>query len=72
MHQKFKNKYQTVCKVYVCAPLLSYVWLFATPMDRGAWRFPRQEEYLSVLPFPPPRNLPDPGIEPTSLTSPAL
>ena len=33
--------------------------------------FPRQE-YRSGLPFPPPGDLPDPGIEPTSLTSPAL
>ena len=27
------------------------------------WRFPRQE-YWSGLPFPPPGDLPDPGIEP--------
>ena len=27
--------------------------------------FPRQE-YWSGLPFPPPENLPDPGIEPRS------
>ena len=33
--------------------------------------FPR-EEYWSGLPFPPPRYLPDPGIEPMSLVSPAL
>ena len=33
--------------------------------------FPRQE-YQSGLPFPPPRDLPDPGIEPVSLVSPAL
>ena len=33
--------------------------------------FPRQE-YWSVLPFPPPGDLPDPGIEPTSLMSPEL
>ena len=31
--------------------------------------FPRQE-YWSGLPFPPPGNLPDPGIEPESLASP--
>ena len=31
-----------------------------------------QEEYWSRLPCPPPRNLLDPGIEPTSLISPAL
>ena len=33
--------------------------------------FPRQE-YWSGLPFPSPGDLPDPGIEPTSLASPAL
>ena len=33
--------------------------------------FPRQE-YWSVLPFPSPVDLPDPGIKPTSLASPAL
>ena len=33
--------------------------------------FPRQE-YCSGLPCPPPRDLPHPGIEPMSLTSPAL
>ena len=34
-------------------------------------RFSRQE-YWSELPCPPPGHLPDPGIEPTSLTYPAL
>ena len=33
--------------------------------------FPRQE-YWSGLPFPPPGHLPDPGIKPASLVSPAL
>ena len=33
--------------------------------------FPRQE-YCSGLPFPTPGHLPDPGIEPESLVSPAL
>ena len=31
-----------------------------------------QEEYWSGLPCPPPADLPNPGIEPASLTSPAL
>ena len=31
-----------------------------------------RREYWSVLPFPPTGDLPDPGIEPTSLASPAL
>ena len=30
------------------------------------------QEYWSGLPFSPPGDLPDPGIEPRSLTSPAL
>ena len=38
------------------------------PLSMG---FSRQE-YWSGLPCPPPGDLPDPGIEPTSLTSPAL
>ena len=31
-----------------------------------------RQEYWSGLPCPPPGDLPDPGIEPTSLTSSAL
>ena len=31
-----------------------------------------RQEYWSGLPFPPPGDLPDPGIEPMSLMSPAL
>ena len=31
-----------------------------------------RQEYLSGLPFPSPGDLPDPGIEPLSLNSPAL
>ena len=38
------------------------------PLSMG---FSRQE-YLSWLPSPTPGNRPDPGIEPTSLESPAL
>jgi len=37
------------------------------PLSSG---FSRQE-YWSGLPFPPPRDLPDPGIKPASLASPA-
>ena len=52
------------------------VWLFVTlwtvahqlPLSMG---FSRQE-YWSGLPCPPPRDLLVPGIEPTSLSSPAL
>ena len=31
-----------------------------------------RQEYWSGFPFPSPENLPDPGIEPISLASPAL
>ena len=51
--------------------VFSRVWLFVTPWTAVcqallSMRFFRQE-YWSGLPFPPPQNLPDPGIEPTSL-----
>ena len=57
---------------HTCAQLPSRVQLFATrwtvagqdPLSMG---FSRQE-YMSGLPFPPPGDLPDPGIEPTSPT----
>ena len=68
-----------------CACVLSCfsrVPLFAIPMDCSpsvqgilcnplSRAFSRQE-YWSGLPCPPPGDLPDPGIEPTSLRSPAL
>ena len=31
-----------------------------------------RQEYWSELPFPPPKDLPDPGIKPASLMSPAF
>ena len=54
----------------------SHIQLFATlwTMARQAplsVRFFRQE-YWQGLPCPPPRDLPDPGIEPATLRSPAL
>ena len=56
--------------------MLSHVQLFVmtwavacrAPLSIG---FPRQE-YWSGLPFPIPRDFPDPGIEPMSFVSPAL
>ena len=38
------------------------------PLSMGFFR----QEYRSGLPLPPPRDLPDPGIKPISLASPAL
>ena len=59
----------------VCVFMISCVQLFATP-----WTVARQaplsvefsrQEYWCKLPFPS-SSLPDPGIEPTSLASPAM
>ena len=58
------------------AQMLSCVQLFVTPKTVAhqaplSMRFPRPE-YWSELPFPLPGDLPNLGIEPVSLTSPAL
>ena len=61
-----------LCACYVTC----HVWLFVTP-----WTIAHQaplsmelsrQEYWSGLPGPPPGDLPDPGIKPVSLTSPAM
>ena len=54
----------------------SHVWLFMTLWTR-AYQAPLSmgfswQEYWSRLPFPPPENLPQPGMELESLASPAL
>ena len=60
-----------------CVPSrFSHVRLFATPWT-AAFKAPlsmgfSRLEYQSVLPRPAPGDLPDPGIKPASLTSPAL
>ena len=59
----------------VLKSLLS-VWFFVTPQTVAlqaplSMGFPRQE-YWSVLPFPPPGDLPDSGIKPMSLMSPTV
>ena len=58
------------------AQSLSRVQLFATPWTSAcqaplSMGFSRQE-YWSGFPFPPPGDLPDPGIKPTSPVSLAL
>ena len=65
----------SVC-VHVCVHTLSHVQLFSIPWTIAhqaplSVGFSRQG-YWSGLPFPSPENLPDPGIEATSLASPAL
>ena len=59
-----------------CCVVLSCVWLSVIPWTKASQAplsmgFPRQE-FWSRLPFPSPGDLPDPGIEPASLSSPAL
>ena len=56
--------------------LLSHNQVFVTPWSVArqaplSMGFSRQESW-SGLPFPPPGDLPDPGIEPASLVFPAL
>ena len=60
----------SVLYVRICAQWPSHVWLFVTPWAIAhhaplPMSFPRQE-YQSGLPCPPPGELPNPGIEPTS------
>ena len=62
--------------VCVCVQSLSCVQFFATPSTVPlqvplSMGFSRQE-YWNGLPFPTPGDLPNPGIKPTSLASPAL
>ena len=55
---------------FSCVQLIATLWTIVckAPLSMG---FSRQE-YWSELPCPPPWDLPDPEIEPVSLTSPAL
>ena len=60
----------------MCAKSLQSCPTLCNPMDCSlqaplSMGFSRQE-YRSGLPCPPPGDLPDPGIKPTSLMSPAL
>ena len=61
---------------YSSVQLLSRVQVFVTPWTVAhqappSMGFSRQE-YWRGLPFPPPEDLPNPRMEPVSLTSPAL
>ena len=58
-----------------CSTVLSCVRPFVTPSTEAhqaplSVEFSRQE-YWSGLPFPPPADLPNPGIEPASPATPA-
>ena len=75
MQVPYKNKNRTImhpCMLscFSCVRLCAALWLIArqAPLSMG---FSRQEHW-SGLSCPPPEGLPDPGIKPTSLRSPAL
>ena len=76
LHTCINIYYICYLSVHVCAQLLRHVRRFAAP-----WTVARQapvpvgfsrQEYWSGLPSPPPGDLPNPGIEPTSVVPPAL
>ena len=69
-----------VC-VCVCVCVHACVCVLSCDSFMAPWTGARQaplsmgfsrQKYWSGLPFPPPGDLPDPGIEPVSLMSPAL
>ena len=55
---------------FSCVWLFAILWTIAHQVPLST-RFSRQE-YWTGLPFPPPGDLPNPGIEPASFTSPTL
>ena len=59
-----------VPNLFSCVRLFVILWTVAcqVPLSTGCSR----QEYWSGLPCPPPGDLPDPGLEPISLISPAL
>ena len=76
---KSRQKSRSCFSYYACVCVLSHfghVWLIATlrtmahqvPLSMGCSR----QQYWCGLPCPPPGDLPDPGIKPVSLMSPAL
>ena len=59
--------------VYMRAKSLKLCLTLCDPVDCSQPApLSRRQEYWSRLPCPPPGDFPDPGIEPTSLMSPAL
>ena len=54
---------------FSCVQLFATLWMVAHQAPL-CMEFSRQE-YWSRLPFPSPEDLPDPGVEPASLMSPA-
>ena len=55
---------------FSCVQLFATLWTVAHQAPLSV-KFSRQE-YWNGLPYPPPGDLPDPGMEPKSPMSPAL
>ena len=77
MRNHLKPVKMGIIKKYACVlSHFSRVWLFVIPWTAAhqaplSVGFPKQESW-SGLPFPPPGDLPNPGIESVSLMFPAL
>ena len=65
------NSWQPICVLSCFSHVRLFVTLWTTACQAVSMVFSRQEQ-RNGLPCPPPRDLPDPGMEPTSLLSPAL
>ena len=61
-------KHAVLCRSVTSASETLWTVVSQAPVTAGF----SQEEYWSGWPFPSPRDLPNPGIEPASLASPAL
>ena len=83
INQTVEDKYCVCVSVCVCVCVRAHVLSHSVVSDSlwPPWTIARQaplsmefsrQEYWSMLPFPTPGNLPNPGIKPTSLASPAL
>ena len=70
MYEEIGKHHLPMCAVLTC-PVLWWPHGLQPTMLICPWGFSRQE-YCSGLPFPPPGDLPDPGIKPRSPASPAL
>ena len=70
VQDEFREYVFCVLSHFSCIQRFATLWTVArqAPLSMGLSR----QEYWSRLPFPSPGDLPNPGIKPTSLTSPAL
>ena len=67
---RLSRLYASMLSCFSRVQLCETLWTVAcqAPLSVGFYR----QEYWSGLPFPPPGDLPNPGVEPMSLMSPAL